>query len=143
MSTSVETPRDLVERLFLGLPSRDADRFAALLAPDVVFEIPFPIPGEPTRIEGREQVRDYLASRWSGMPGIQVHGIRPVIHETTDPEVFVVENDVEVTRPTGERGWFRSSVNVIRVRDGLVALFRDYMDTGRILTMRQEVQGRV
>ncbi|AYF74101.1 nuclear transport factor 2 family protein [Nocardia yunnanensis] len=141
MSTPVETPRDLVERLFLGLPSRDADRFAALLAPDVVFEIPFPIPGEPTRIEGRERVREYLASRWSGTSGVQVHGIRPDIHETTDPEVFVVENDVDVTRPSGERGWFRSSVNVIRVRDGLVTLFRDYMDTGRILALRQAAQG--
>ncbi|GAB0103779.1 hypothetical protein JMUB6875_27530 [Nocardia sp. JMUB6875] len=141
MSTSVETPRDLVERLFQGLPSRDADRFAALLDPEVVFEMPFPIPGEPTRIEGREQVRAYLASRWSAMPGVEVHGIRPQIHETTDPELLVVENDVDVTRPGGERGWFRSSINVVRVRNGLVTLFRDYMDTGRILAIRQSKQG--
>ncbi|BEK97984.1 nuclear transport factor 2 family protein [Nocardia seriolae] len=140
MSTSLETPRDLVERLFLGLPSRDADRFAALLAPDVAFEIPFPIPGEPTRIEGREQVRAYLAARWSGMSGVQVHDIRPAIHQTVDPEVLVVENDVEVTRPNGERGWFRSSVNVIRVQNGLVTLFRDYMDAGRIMAMRQSMR---
>ncbi|WP_196054609.1 nuclear transport factor 2 family protein [Nocardia aurantiaca] len=141
MSTSIETPRDLVERLFLGLPSRDADRFAALLAPDVLFEIPFPIPGEPTRIEGRERVREYLASRWSAMPDIEIHGIRPDIHATTDPELFVVENDIDITRPGGGRGWFRSSVNVIRVRNGLVTLFRDYMDTGRILAVRQARQG--
>ncbi|GAB2446212.1 nuclear transport factor 2 family protein [Nocardia tengchongensis] len=136
MSTAVETPRDLVVRLFEVLPSRDADRFAALLAPDVVFEIPFPIQGEPTRIAGREQIRAYLAARWSNMPGVEVHAIRPVIHETVDPGLLITEVDVDVTRPGSDRQWVRTSVNVIRVENGLVTLFRDYMDTGRIAAMR-------
>ncbi|WP_157354929.1 nuclear transport factor 2 family protein [Nocardia terrae] len=140
MSTSVETPRDVVEQLFLELPSRDAGRFAARMAPAAVFEIPFPIPGQPTRIEGREEIRDYLASRWSGTPGIELHGIRPTIHETTEPGLFVTECDIDITRPGAGREWVRSSVNVIRVEDGLVTLFRDYMDTGRIQSMRMAAE---
>ncbi|MFE5287063.1 nuclear transport factor 2 family protein [Nocardia sp. NPDC056611] len=136
MTTSVETPRDLVIRLFDTLPARDADRFAALLAPDVVFEMPFLIPGEPARIEGREQIRAYLAQRWSGMSGIEIHAIRPVIHETVDPNTLITEIDVDVTRPGTGRAWARTSVNVIRVENGRVTLFRDYMDTGRIVAMR-------
>ncbi|WP_433565238.1 nuclear transport factor 2 family protein [Nocardia sp. CA-151230] len=143
MSTSVETPRDLVEQLFQSLPSRDADGFIARFDPEAVFEIPFLIPGEPTRIEGREAIREYLASRWSGMPGLELHGIRPVIHETADPELYITEVDIDITRPGQPRAWVRSSVNVIRVRNGLVTLFRDYMDTGRILTMRQAMQAEV
>ncbi|MEV6771707.1 nuclear transport factor 2 family protein [Nocardia sp. NPDC051030] len=137
MSTSLETPRDLVERLFLGLPARDADAFAALMAPDAVFEIPFPIPGLPDRLEGREEIRALLAKRWSGMSGVEVYGIRPTIHETADPEVFLVENDVELSYPGTERAWIRTSVNVIRVQNGLVTLFRDYMDTARIAALAQ------
>ncbi|MFE3190458.1 nuclear transport factor 2 family protein [Nocardia sp. NPDC059240] len=137
MPTSVETPRDVVLRLFEGLPSRDADRFAALMAPDAVFEIPFLIPGQPDRLEGREQIRDYLAARWSGgvMAGVVVHSIRPTVHETTEPGLFITECDIDITRPDQPRAWVRSSVNVIRVEDGLVTLFRDYMDTGRIVTL--------
>ncbi|MGW5309871.1 nuclear transport factor 2 family protein [Nocardia thailandica] len=126
--------RDLVERLFLGLRSRDADVFAGFLAPDAVFEMPFEIPGQPARLEGRESIRDYLAARWAGQGavGVEIHAVVPTIHETVDPEVFVVENDVELTRPGGPRERVRTSVNVIRVRDGAVTLFRDYMDTPRI-----------
>lgn len=135
MSTSVATPRDLVEQLFRGLPSRDADKFAELMADDAVFELPFRVPGMPERLEGREQIREYLASRWTGMSGLEIHGITPHIYETTDQGVFVVENDVDMTRPGQERRSVRSSVNVVHVRNGQVTLFRDYMDTARLLSL--------
>jgi ketosteroid isomerase-like protein len=92
---------------------------------------PFPIPGHPTRLEGREAVREYLAARWSGLSAIEVHAIYPEVYDTTDPNLFFVENEVEMTRPGAGRARIRTSVNVVRVRDGEVVLFRDYMDTAR------------
>lgn len=130
-ASAQESPRQLVERLFDELPARDADAFVAALAPDAVFEIPFTVPGMPTRLEGREAIREHLAQRWSGLSGIEVHGIYPQVYETGDPGVFLVENEVDVTYPGGERARVRTSVNVIHVRDGKVVLFRDYMDTAR------------
>ncbi|MEU6186929.1 nuclear transport factor 2 family protein [Nocardia sp. NPDC047038] len=129
--SSVRSPRELVERLFGELPARDPDAFVALLAPDAVFEIPFAIPGHPTHLEGREAIREHLAQRWSGLSGIEVHAIHPQVYETTDPEVLLVENEVDMTIPGSGRARRRTSVNVVRVRDGQVVLFRDYMDTAR------------
>ncbi|WP_280259002.1 nuclear transport factor 2 family protein [Nocardia wallacei] len=134
---SVRSPRALVERLFQQLPARDADAFVALLAPDAVFEIPFTIPGLPDRLEGREAIREHLAERWSGLSGIEVHAVRPEVYETTDPELLLVENEVDMTVPGAGRAWVRTSVNVVRVRDGEVVLFRDYMDTARLMRLTQ------
>lgn len=130
--TSVQSPRALVEKLFQQLPARDADAFVALLSPDAIFEIPFTIPGLPDRLEGREAIREHLAQRWSGLSGIEVHAIHPEVYETTDPELLLVENDVDMTVPGAGRARVRTSVNVVRVRDGQVVLFRDYMDTARL-----------
>ncbi|WP_040686033.1 nuclear transport factor 2 family protein [Nocardia vinacea] len=131
VETSVESPRELVERMFRELPARDADAFVELLAPDAVFEIPFVIPGMPTRLVGRAEIRAHLAQRWSGISRIEVHGIYPQVYETADPELVFVENEVDMTVPGAERARVRTSVNVVRVRDGKVTLFRDYMDTAR------------
>ncbi|WP_327094444.1 SgcJ/EcaC family oxidoreductase [Nocardia vinacea] len=131
VETSVESPRELVERMFRELPARDADAFVELLAPDAVFEIPFVIPGMPTRLVGRAEIRAHLAQRWSGISRIEVHGIYPQVYETVDPELVFVENEVDMTVPGAERARVRTSVNVVRVRDGKVTLFRDYMDTAR------------
>lgn len=131
VETSVESPRELVERLFRELPARDVDAFVELLAPDAVFEIPFVIPGMPTRLVGRAEIRAHLAQRWSGISRIEVHGIYPQVYETADPELVFVENEVDMTVPGAERARVRTSVNVVRVRDGKITLFRDYMDTAR------------
>ncbi|WP_433197807.1 nuclear transport factor 2 family protein [Nocardia sp. CA-107356] len=137
VETSMESPRELVERLFRRLPARDADTFVEMLAPDAVFEIPFVIPGMPTRLVGREEIRAHLAQRWSGISGIEVHGIYPQVYETADPEVVFVENEVEMTVPGAERARVRTSVNVVRVQDGKVTLFRDYMDTARFARLAE------
>ncbi|WP_157228828.1 nuclear transport factor 2 family protein [Nocardia brevicatena] len=84
-----------------------------------------------TRLVGREAIREHLTQRWSGLSGIEVHEIHPRVYETTDPEVVLVENEVDMSHPDAGRARVRTSVNVIRIRDGKVVLFRDYMDTAR------------
>ncbi|ATL65242.1 hypothetical protein CRH09_02360 [Nocardia terpenica] len=127
---SAQSPRELVEQLYHLLTSPSVDVFVSHLAPDVVFEIPFAVPDLPERMQGREAVREHLATRWSRMHEIRIHGVYPTIHATTDPEVFVVENEIDATRG-GERSRNRTSVAVLRIRDGKVVEFRDYMNTAR------------
>ncbi|MQY17883.1 nuclear transport factor 2 family protein [Nocardia macrotermitis] len=129
------TPRERVERLFAGLASPDADAFADAMAPDAVFEIPWTVPGLPERLEGREAIREHLAQRWAGRSSLRIHGVYPHVYDTTDPELFFAENEVDMTGPDGVRWRGRTSVNLIRVRDGQIVLFRDYMDTGRLATL--------
>ena len=130
---SAHEPRGLVEQLFTELRTPDAEAFAAYMAEDAVFEIPFTIPGMPQRIEGREAIREHLTQRWSSrISTIQIHGVYPEVYATPDPELFFVENEVEMTGPDGVRSRSRTSVNTVRVRDGKVVLFRDYMDSARL-----------
>lgn len=122
--------RAVAERLFADLATRDADAFVAHFADHAVFELPFPLPGAPSRLDGPAAIREYLARRWADTSTITVHGIHPRIHQTTDPELVIVENDVDMTTPARGRARVRASVNVVRVRDGRVVLFRDYVNTG-------------
>ena len=128
--TPKETPREFAERLFRDLPRGDASAFADRMADDGVFEIPFSLPGMPVRLVGPDEVRAHLARRWANVGELEIHGTYQVIHETSDPEVVIVENDVDFT-VKGERSRARTSINVIRVRDGKMLLFRDYMNTAR------------
>lgn len=124
-----ESAAELVHKLFNDLPAGDPSAFADLMDDDVVFEVPFASAGPAEQIRGREAVRTHLAERWNGAPrSLQIHAIHPEVHPTADPELFFVENEVELTTPAGERTSVRSSVNVVRVRDGKVTLFRDYMN---------------
>ncbi|MGW6427147.1 nuclear transport factor 2 family protein [Nocardia sp. NPDC055053] len=127
-----ESPVHLVERLMAVLPARDAAAFTADFADDAVFEMPFAPPGVPGRIVGRTAIRDALRQGWAAAASAaQVHAIHPQIYATDDPEVVVVETEVEVTRPGEERVRVRSAINVIRVRAGEVVLYRDYLDSAR------------
>ncbi|MET9215490.1 MULTISPECIES: nuclear transport factor 2 family protein [unclassified Nocardia] len=126
-----ESPVQLVERLMTVLPARDATAFTAEFADDAVFEMPFAPPGVPGRIVGRTAIRDALRQGWAATSAVQVHAVHPQIYATDDPEVVVVETEVEVTRPGEERVRVRSAINVIRVRAGEVVLYRDYLDSAR------------
>jgi hypothetical protein len=51
-----------------------------------------------------------------------------VIHETTDPEVVIVEYDAHGTVvPTGAP-LYQTIIAVFRIRDGLVVSYRDYLN---------------
>jgi uncharacterized protein len=118
------TARELLDEALRLLLAKDMAGFADLWATDGTMEFPFAPPGWPTRLDGRAAVHEYLR----GYP--DVYDIKAVTvhtaHETTDPEVIVVEFTVDgVLVQTGEP-YQRRYITVLTVRDGHIADYRDY-----------------
>jgi ketosteroid isomerase-like protein len=130
MTGSTPSPRDVFERGQRMLLDFDLDGFADLFAVDGVLELPFAAPAARRRYEGREEVRHDMRERGGRAREADVRIVRfrsLVVHETTDPEVIVAEfvQDVAFGEHTREMAF----VQVVRVRDGEIVAFRDYMDT--------------
>ncbi|MEV6769642.1 SgcJ/EcaC family oxidoreductase [Nocardia sp. NPDC051030] len=137
MPETGNSAKDLVEQLFRGLAARDADAFAEYMAEDGVVEFPYTIPDLPPRVQGREAIREFLTAAWKDPVG-EVHETFPHVYETADPELFFVENEVDVTLPNAARERVPASINVVRVRDHKVLLFRDYLNTARLAGLLDE-----
>jgi limonene-1,2-epoxide hydrolase len=122
---------DLFRRyMYAGAISHDADAFAALFTPDGVYEAPLVPPGHrlPSRLEGREAIRAGIGAyhREPGFQGtVDIEQSSYVLHETADPDVFITEIDTVLDVPGGGRTTV-SITQIFRVRDGLIALLRDY-----------------
>jgi ketosteroid isomerase-like protein len=118
---------------------RDIDGYAGMFAPDGVVELPFPLPGMPRRIEGREAIRMVFAPVWRALKdsGRRIEKVDPIaVHEGRDPELVVIEFDVHGVEASGTP-YRLSYVHVVTVRDGRIAVLRDYVDTN---TMRQRLR---
>lgn len=125
------SPRRVFGRGQERLRELDASGFADLFAADGVMEYPFAPAGTPRRLEGREAVREYLTAGVEGLrrSGRRIGGpSRVVVHETLDPEVIVAELlQEDEDGATGQRRGV-PMVQVVRVRDGEIVSFRDYID---------------
>jgi uncharacterized protein len=107
--------------------AKDLDGFADLFAPDGVHELPFAPPGIPRRLEGRETLRGYFAGI-TGTPLKHASFENMTVHETADPDVIVAEYDAHGTVTSTGRPYELRYVQVVKVRDGQIALWRDYWD---------------
>lgn len=125
---TTDGPLDVLERRRDALITGDMDAFADLFAADGVIEVPLaalgPLPG---RLEGREAIRAFSASARS-MP-YEISDLRTrAIHRTSDPEVVIMEiTSVGRVTTTGET-FEVPCIQVFRIRDGRILLFRDYAD---------------
>jgi len=107
--------------------SGDADDFADLFAPDAVIEAPFAPPGAPARLEGREAIREY--SRRVMASPLRLEGFEVAeLYQTQDPEVVIVEMRTKGTVTTTGQSFAATSIQVLRIRDGQIVLFRDFAD---------------
>ncbi len=122
------TPREVADLVQQRLAAADMSGFADLFATGAVFEYPFGFPGAPSVLHGREALREHLvASRRDIGALIEIGGVTPTVHETTDPEVLVIELEIHgTTLATGQPFRFHSGVEVMRVRDGEIVEYRDY-----------------
>jgi ketosteroid isomerase-like protein len=133
-SRSGPTPRELWESALRCYQMHDVDRYAAMFTPDGVIELPFTVPGLPGRLTGPDEIYRTLAPLWRASRDSGRRAIRyePVaVHTTCDPDVIVAE--FEVVGEDGSGAAYRLPyVHVVRVRDGRIALLRDYVDSRRI-----------
>jgi ketosteroid isomerase-like protein len=102
--------------------------FADLFAPDGVLRYPFAAPGMPAELRGRETIREFHGAAAAGRSLLEIAGVDVVVRETDDPEVVVAEIEHHGhSHGTGAPYRFRA-IGVIRVRDGEIVDYDDYMD---------------
>jgi ketosteroid isomerase-like protein len=112
------TPTDQVRRMFAAFDSKDVSSLAALMTDDVRLRL-----GNAEAVQGKsafvEAVNAFLAS---------VAGFRhQVLNVWSDGDALIAEFDVHYTRLDGGEVTL-PCCNVFRLRDGLVAEYRSYID---------------
>lgn len=121
------TPREVAEqvkRMVAGEPVVFADLFAA----DGVIAYPFAAPGHPAELVGREAIRAYFARMADARKLFDLEGIEATFRQTDDPEVVVTEiTHHGRSRVTGAP-YRLTAIGVIRVRDGEIVRYDDYMN---------------
>jgi uncharacterized protein len=120
------TPADVLARRRQLILNGDADGFAALFAPDAVIESPFAgRSGMPARLEGREAIRAYTRQVMASPLRLEDFEVAK-LYQTQDPEVVIAEMRAKATVTTTGRSFTATSIQILRIRDGHIVLFRDY-----------------
>ncbi|WP_433221178.1 nuclear transport factor 2 family protein [Dactylosporangium sp. CS-047395] len=121
------TSRVVVEQLLRASLAQDMETFISLFAPDGFIEWPYRPDGVPGRLEGRDQVREFLIGQAGALVKFDEYR-NTVIYETTDPQVAIVEYEAYGTViPTGAP-LHQTIIAVLRIQDGLVVSYRDYLN---------------
>jgi ketosteroid isomerase-like protein len=137
MSEHVRTTRETIELLLRTVTGGSRDDLADLYAEDVVVTNPFAAE-EFRESRGNAALRARMNGFAKFLEYTEVKNV--TLHETTDPQVAILEFTVVGTLvPTGE-GFELPSINVIRVVDGLITESRDHSDGVRAAKLMASIQ---
>ena len=122
------SPADVLARRRQLMLNGDADGFADLFAPDAVIEFSFHgPPGTPVRLEGREVIREYSRQVMASPLRLEDFEVAE-LYQTQDPEVVITQMRATGTVTTTGRPITATSIQVLRIREGHIVLFRDFAD---------------
>ena len=122
------TQADVLARRRHVILNGDADGFADLFAPDAVIEVPFAgLPGMPARVAGREAIREHARHLLSLPLRLEDFEVAE-LYQTLDPEVVILEMRTTATVTTTGQSFTATSIQILRIRDGHIVLFRDFPD---------------
>ena len=125
---SSPTPADVLARRRHLTLNGDADGLADLFAPDAVIEFSFHgPPGMPVRLEGREAIREYSRRAVESPLRLEEYDVTQ-LYQSQDPEVVIAEVRARATVTTTGRSLTATSVQILRIREGHIALWRDFAD---------------
>lgn len=123
---NVLSPREVVEQVRRMVAGEEVS-FADLFAADGVLRYPFAPPGMPRELAGRDAISAFHGAA-NHRDAFTMAGVDVVVRETDDPEVVVAEIEHHgQSHVTGAPYRFRA-LGVIRVRDGRIVSYDDYMD---------------
>ena len=127
-SAAPAAPAGVLARRRQLMLAGDADGLADLFAPDAVIEFSFHgPPGTPVRLEGREVIREYSRQVMASPLRLEDYEVTE-LYQAQDPEVVIVEMRAKATVTTTGRAINAASIQVLRIRDGHIVLFRDFAD---------------
>jgi uncharacterized protein (TIGR02246 family) len=127
-SATPATPADVLARRRQVMLDGDADGLADLFAPDAVIEFSFHgPPGTPVRLAGREVIREYSRQVMASPLRLEDYEVTE-LYQAQDPEVVIVEMRAKATVTTTGRSIAATSIQVLRIREGHIVLFRDFAD---------------
>jgi uncharacterized protein len=115
--------------LYAGAITRNPDAIAALFTEDGVYDSPLVPDGHPLRrLVGRDAIRTGTGvyhQQPTSLGTMSLERSAYVLHNTLDPDVFIAEIDVAFDEADGRRTTM-SLVWIFRLRDGQIAMLRDY-----------------
>lgn len=118
-------PRTVFDRLSRGISAGNWAELSALYTEDTIVEHP-QRPPLPTRIDGREAVHRHFTGALAESTRLRAHDV--VVHSTTDPAVIVAEYQYDGEAVATGKTFHTANIQVLRIRDGLIATSRDYHD---------------
>ncbi|MFI5382389.1 MAG: nuclear transport factor 2 family protein [Tepidisphaerales bacterium] len=122
------TPADVLTRRRHLMLNGDADGLADLFAPGAVIEFSFHgPPGTPVRLEGQEAIREYSRQVMASPLRLEDYEVTE-LYQTQDPEVVIAEMWAKATVTTTGRSITATSIQILRIREGHIVLFRDFAD---------------
>jgi ketosteroid isomerase-like protein len=136
----VTTPPVVFDKLSAGITEGRWAELSALYAEDTVVEHPHGLP-TPTRIEGRHVVHEHFTGPLAVTVRLRQHDV--VVHQTTDPEVVVAEYGYSGEALNTGKTFEAANIQVLCVRDGLIAYSRDYHDFLKMAAAGDRLDGLV
>jgi hypothetical protein len=79
------------------------------------------------RFEGREAIREYSRRVMASPLRLEDYEVTE-LYQSQDPEVVIAEMRAKATVTTTGRSITAMSIQVLRIRDGHIVLFRDFAD---------------
>ncbi|MFC7660236.1 nuclear transport factor 2 family protein [Pseudonocardia benzenivorans] len=128
------SPREVVEEVRRMVAGENVV-FADLFAPDGVLTYPFAPPGMPRELRGRDAIRAYHGDHADRRDMFAMDGVDMVVRTTDDPEVVVVEIEHHGTARATTAPYRFRALGVVRVRDGEIVQYDDYMDPLALATL--------
>ena len=135
MSTQSDN-RKVVEQFWAALddgPPRGAqlESWKDTFAEDGVWEMPFAADPLPRAVPGRHLIGHFVDWFFTAAPDL--HIVSSVVHETTDPELFILELRGEANLSLNSNVYANNYCTHMRIRNGKVVLFREYFDPEEVL----------
>jgi len=108
------------DRLFVSIDAMDTESFLKFLAEDATFRF-----GSMPPVQGREAIRAAVDGFYSSIAGLE----HTVQRRVAEGSAVVCEGEVTYTRHDGSDITLPFA-NVFEVDDGLISLYRIYIDAG-------------
>jgi ketosteroid isomerase-like protein len=122
--------KETVSKFLEAEAKQDVRGMADVLAENIVFEMPFALPGLPDRVEGKatvvEFLEQFLGKERGFFTGWDLHDIR--IYPGGDPDLFFAElNGQGVVAQSGYQ-YRQKYIILFRVSDGRISHWREYLN---------------